>query len=88
MKEISLCLMTKDLCHELFKDWENDPDIYMNMESFKSYQYNKDVVDNYFETKQNSSRVLLAILKGNTPIGEIQLKQIDQERKRLSILSL
>lgn len=27
----------------------------------------------------------MAILKGNTPIGEIQLKQIDQERKECTL---
>lgn len=85
MQEISLCVMTRALCHELFKGWQNDPDIYMDMAQFTAYQYNEAAVDRYFETKQNPSRVLLAIMKDNTPIGEIQMKQIDRERKECTL---
>lgn len=85
MQEISLCVMTRALCHELFKGWQNDPDIYMDMAQFTAYQYNEAAVDRYFETKQNPSRVLLAIMKDNMPIGEIQLKQIDRERKECTL---
>ncbi|MBD5154492.1 MAG: GNAT family N-acetyltransferase [Oscillibacter sp.] len=85
MQEISLCVMTRALCHELLKGWQNDPDIYMDMAQFTAYQYNEAAVDRYFETKQNPSRVLLAIMKDNTPIGEIQMKQIDRERKECTL---
>ncbi len=85
MREISLCVMTRELCHELFKNWENDPDIYMDMETFTAYQYNEDTVNKYFESKQDSSRVLLAIMKDNMPIGEIQLKRIDWESKECAL---
>ena len=85
MKEISLRVMTRELCHELFKGWENDPDIYMDMDRFTPYQYNKNAADRYFAAKQSPSRVLLAIMKDNTPVGEIQLKQIDRERKECTL---
>lgn len=85
MKEISLCVMTRALCHELFRGWENDPDIYMDMAQFTAYQYDEAAVDRYFDAKQNPSRVLLAIMKDDTPIGEIQLKQIDRERKECTL---
>ena len=39
MKEISLCIMTRELCHELYQGWENDPAIYMDMDLFTVYQY-------------------------------------------------
>lgn len=85
MKEISLCIMTRELCHELFKCWENDPEIYMDMDLFKTYTYDENAVNKYFDAKQNPSRVLLAILKDDTPIGEIQLKQIDWESKECTL---
>lgn len=85
MLEISLCVMTRELCHELFKGWENDPDIYMDMSLFTAYRYDKAAVDRYFDAKQNPSRVLLAVMKGEKPIGEIQLKQIDRERKECTL---
>ena len=44
------------------------------------YEYDEAAVNRYFDAKQGTSRVLLAIMKDNAPIGEVQLKQIDRER--------
>ncbi len=80
MEEISLCPMTRALCHRLFQGWENDPDIYADMERFAAYQYDEAAVNRYFDAKQGGSRVMLAVMKAGAPIGEIQLKQIDREK--------
>ena len=85
MGEISLCIMTRELCHKLFRNWENDSAIYADMALFKAYQYDEAAVNRYFDTKQNPSRVLLAIMKDGAPIGEIQLKQIDRERRECTL---
>ena len=79
MGDISLRVMTRELCRELFRDWENDPDIYMDMALFKPYQYDEAAVNRYFDAKQGPARVLLAVMKDNAPIREVQLKQIDRE---------
>ncbi len=81
MDEISLCRMTRELCHQLYQGWENDPDIYMDMNLFSPYQYSEEAVDRYFDAKQDPSRVLFAIMKDREPIGELQLKQIDHTSK-------
>ena len=83
--EISLCIMTRALCHELFQGWENDPDLYLDMDLFTPYQYNENAVNQYFDSKQNSSRVLFAIMRDGRPIGELQLKRIDLERKECTL---
>ena len=80
MEDLSLRVMTRELCHELFRSWENVPDIYMDMALFKPYRYDEAAVNRYFDAKQSPSRVLLAIMKDSAPVGEIQLKQIDRER--------
>lgn len=85
MKEISLCIMTRELCHELYKSWENDPAIYYDMNLFTTYKYDENAVNRYFESKQNPSRILFAIMKDGKPIGELQLKSIDQESKECSL---
>lgn len=85
MEDISLCVMTRKLCHELFRKWENDPDIYMNMDQFTAYQYDEGLVDRYFDAKQDPSRVLLAIMRDGAPIGEVQLKRIDREHKECTL---
>lgn len=85
MEEISLCIMTRELCHELYKGWENDPAIYMDMDSFTAYKYDEAKVNTYFDSKQDPSRVLFAILKDGNPIGELHLKQIDREKKTCTL---
>ena len=85
MREIFLCIMTRELCHELYKNWENDPAIYNDMDLFAPYCYDKDTVNRYFDSKQNPSRVLFAIMKDGKPIGELQLKQIDMESKECTL---
>lgn len=85
MKEISLCIMTRELCHELYKGWENDPAIYMDMDLFTQYKYDENAVNRYFESRQNPSRVLFAIMRGDRPIGELQLKRIDWKKKECTL---
>ena len=77
--------MTGELCHELYKSWENDPDIRIDMDLFTSYQYNENAVNRYFDSKQNSSRILFAIMRDGWPIGELQLKQIDLDGKECTL---
>ena len=85
MGNISLCVMTRELCHKLFIGWENDPAIYGDMEQFSTYQYNEAAVDRYFDAKQVPSRMLFAVMRENEPIGELQLKQIDHEKKECTL---
>ena len=83
----SVCLMpmTRELCHELYRFWENDDSIYMDMSLFKPYTYRKEAVDRYYDSKQEPSRVLFAIMLEDRPIGEVQLKQINQDKKECTL---
>lgn len=85
MKELKLQCMTRELCHELFKEWTNDEAIFMDMSSFKTYVYDESAVNRYFDSKQNSSIMLFAIMLANKPIGEVQLKQIDYDKKECTL---
>ena len=85
MESIHLSIMTRELCHEFFKGFENDPDIFMDMSLFSEYKYDRVAVDRYYDSKQEPSRVLLAIMKNNTVIGELQLKNIDFGRKECTL---
>ena len=85
MEELKLQRMTRNLCHELYKEWENDEAIYMDMNSFKPYIYNEDAVNRYFDSKQDLSRILFAIMHSDKPIGELQLKQIDYDKKECTL---
>ena len=84
-EKISLCRMTRELCHELFRSWENDPDIYADMDVFRPYQYSENAANRYFDSKQNASRILFAIMRDGRPIGELQLKRIDLESRECTL---
>lgn len=85
MEEIALQIMTREQCHELYKDWENDPAIYMNPSSFHKYHYDAAAVDRYYDAKQSPSRVLFAIVKDGRTIGELHLKYIDRAQKECTL---
>ena len=87
MDNVYLCIMTRELCHKFYKNFENDPDIFMDMDLFSEYKYNEDAVDRYFDLKQEPTRILFAIMKDNDPIGELHLKNIDHTSKEC-ILSI
>ena len=76
-EEISLRPMTRALCHALFDGWQNDPAVYRDPARCQPYRYDPDAVDRYFDEKQEPTRVVLAVMLGEEPIGEIHLKHID-----------
>ena len=79
-EKVTLQLMTRELCHEFYQDFENDPDIFMDMSLFRPYQYHAEQVDRFFDAKQSADRVMLAVMVNGRPIGEVQLKRIDWEK--------
>ena len=85
MEQLTLRLMTRELCHTLFQQWENDESIYMDMDLFKPFVYDKEAVDRYFDSKQDLSRIMFAVMLSDRPIGEVQLKQIDRDNKECTL---
>lgn len=85
MEMIELKKMTRDLCHELYKGWSNDVSICMDMSLFKQYSYNKVSVDRYFDSKNEPSRIIFAIILDDKPIGELHLKRIDREKAECTL---
>lgn len=85
MDQISLRIMTRELCHQLYQGWENDPAIYLDMDLFSPYRYDKEAVDRYFDGKQAPDRVFFAILKDGVPVGELHLKRIDRRNRECTL---
>lgn len=80
MTEIALKPMTRELFHTLYCGFENDPDIYMDMQYYTQYVYNSEKVDERFDSLQTPERVVFAVMLDEAPIGEVQLKRINRER--------
>ena len=83
--DITITPMTRPLCHELYRGFENDPDTFMDMGRFAPYEYTPEKVDQYFEEQQTPDRIVFMIMEGGRPVGEVKLKYIDHETKQCSL---
>ena len=85
MSQITLKIMTRELCHEFYKGYKNDPALYMDMSVYSDYIYNINKVDEYYEGQQVVTRIVFTVLLDNKPIGEIKLKYIDYDKKECTL---
>ena len=81
---ISLIPMTHQMCHEFYKNFQNDPAIFMDMSKFAEYVYIPEKVDRYFDENTIPSRRLFAIVVDGKIVGECKLKYIDFEKRECS----
>jgi RimJ/RimL family protein N-acetyltransferase len=73
---ITLQPYTLERCHELWKAYVPDPDMWEG-----SFAYNKEAIDQYYQSKvKDESRRYFAVCKDEKTVGEIQLKYIDFEK--------
>ncbi len=85
MQEIYLTPMTKELFHKYYKDYENDPDLFMNMDLFVPYQYSAEWVENYIARQKSKNRRIFAVMRNGLPVGEVVLKDIDHMKKECTL---
>lgn len=85
MPKLYLIPWTRELCHKFYKNFENDPDIFVDMNAFSKYRYNRQKVNRYFDENQKKSRIVLYLMKGEQPIGEVKIKEIDYQKKECSL---
>ena len=80
-KEISLCYMTRELCHRFFREHESDPAVYEDESQFRPYVFSEETADRFYRHKQVPGRLELAAMMDGRPIGHVQLKNIDEEKR-------
>ena len=85
MEEITLIPMSRELCHEFYRGFVNDPDIFMDMGKFYEFQYAPQWADDYFDRQASRGRVLLAVMLTGEPIGEVKLWDIDRENRECKL---
>ena len=81
MNNVHLQPMTKELCHEFYKGFRNDPAI----GHYYEYIYTSEIVDQYFDRNSVPDRKLFAILVGGQIIGECKLKDIDPVKRECTM---
>ena len=85
MEEITLIPMDRGLCHEFYRGFVNDPDIFMDMGKFYEFKYDQRWVDDYFDRQASRGRVLFAVMLAGEPIGEVKLWDIDRENRECKL---
>ena len=73
--------MTREMCHEFYRDFQNDPSI----GHYYEYIYTPEIVDRYFDRNTVSDRKLFAILVEGKIVGECKLKNIDPQKRECSM---
>ena len=78
---VSLKPMTRQMCHEFYQNFQNDPAI----GHYYEYVYTPEIADRYFDTNSVANRKLFAIMVGDRIVGECKLKSIDFEKRECSM---
>ena len=78
---ITIEIMTRELCNKLYRDFQNDPCIYEDMAKFAPFTYQEAWVNAYFDRQAAKQRIYFAVMLDGQPIGEVLLKQINQENR-------
>lgn len=80
MNAITLCPMTRELCHTFYREFENDPAIFQDMAGFYEFEYTSAWADDYFDRQMARGRLLFAVMLDGEPIGEVKLWDLDMEK--------
>ena len=78
---VSIQPMTREMCHEFYKGFQNDPAI----GHYYEYVYTPEIADRYFDTNSVADRKLFAIMVGDQIVGECKLKNIDLQKRECSM---
>ena len=73
--------MTRQMCHDFYKDFQNDPAI----GHYYEFSYSPEWVDNYFDRNCVPDRKLFAIIVDGCIIGECKLKDLDLVKRECSM---
>ena len=78
---VSLKPMTRQMCHEFYQNFQNDPAI----GHYYEYVYTPEIADRYFDANSVPDRKLFAIMAGDRIVGECKLKNIDLQKRECSM---
>ena len=69
--------MTAEMYHAYYREYENDPDLYLDKSQCKPFVYSAEWVDNYIRRQVSRNRICFAIMLGDEMAGEVILKNVE-----------
>ncbi len=74
---VSLRPMTAEMYHAYYKEYQNDPDLYIDKSKCMPFVYSPEWVDQYIRRQRDRNRKCFAIMFGNEMAGEVIIKDIE-----------
>ena len=72
--------MTAEMYHEYFKDYQHDPDLFLENQVYVPYTYDPVTVDGYIKRQLDLKRKVFAIMVGDDMAGEVIIKNIEDHK--------
>lgn len=82
--EVTLRPMTAEMYHAYYREYQNDPDLYLDNSQYAPFVYSPEWVDRYIQRQIDRNRICFAIMAGGEMVGEVVLKDIE-ERKHATL---
>lgn len=79
-EEVYLLPMTAQMYHEYAKEYQNDPDLYIDKRAYTAYVYNEEQANRYIQRQIDLNRKFFAIMHGNEIVGELIIKNIEERK--------
>lgn len=80
MENIYLTPMTPEMYYDYFKEYENDPDLWIDKTKYTPYEYSDEKVEKYIQRQIDLNRITLAIMKDDEIVGEVVVKNIEDRK--------
>lgn len=85
---VYLLPMTAEMYHEYFKEYQNDPDLYIDKRAYTPYAYEEEKVNRYIQRQIDFKRKVFAIMHKDEMVGELVIKNIVEHRSATMGLAL
>ena len=73
---VYLLPMTAEMYHAYFREYENDPDLYIDTNAWTHYVYDEEKVNRYIQRQLDLKRIPFAIMHHEEMVGELIIKNI------------
>ena len=73
---VSLEPFTAEMYHRYFKEYDNDPDLYLESQPYTHYDFSEEKVEQYIQRQIDLKRIPMAIMCDGDIAGEIVIKNI------------
>ena len=79
-QQVFLRPMTPEMYHRYLKEYQNDPDLYIDKRAYTSYTYDEEKANAYIQRQIDLNRKVFAIMHEDEIVGELIIKNIETHK--------